>query len=59
MTTPPAYLTAKEAAAKLGLSYPRIRQLLRQGRIEGAVKPQRDWLIPEPIKVLPPGRKQY
>ena len=58
MATPAPYLTAKEAANELGLSYPRIRQLLQQGRIRGAVKPQRDWLIPRPVEILPPGDKK-
>ena len=58
MVTVSPYLTAKQAAEELGLSYVRIRQLLQQGRVHGAVKPQRDWLIPRPVKILPPQSKK-
>ena len=54
MATPNSYLTAKQAAEQSGLSYVRIRQLLQQGRVRGAIKPQRDWLIPHPVEILPP-----
>ena len=40
------YLTAEEAAAKLGVSPIRIRQLCQSGQIEGAAKFGRAWLIP-------------
>ena len=54
MSSASPYLTAKQAAKETGLSYARIRQLLQQGRITGAIKPQRDWLIPYPVQILPP-----
>ena len=58
MTTAQPYLTAKEAAAEVGLSYTRIRTLLRQGRVTGAIKPQRDWMVPSPVKIIPPTMRQ-
>ena len=58
MVTVSPYLTAKQAAEELGLSYARIRQLLQQGRVHGAIKPQRDWLIPRPVEILPPQSKK-
>ena len=54
MATLTPYITAKQAAEEVGLSYPRMRQLLQQGRVHGAIKPQRDWLIPRPVEILPP-----
>ena len=54
MATTPPYITARQAAEEVGLSYPRMRQLLQQGRVHGAIKPQRDWLIPRPVEILPP-----
>ena len=57
MTNPSPYITAKQAAEEVGLSYVRIRQLLQQGRVQGAIKPQRDWLIPVPVEILPPSGK--
>ena len=58
MTAILPYLTAKEAAEEIGLSYARVRKLLKQGRVSGAVKPQRDWMIPTPVIITPPPRKQ-
>ena len=39
------YLSTKEAAARVGVSDARIRQLCKQGRL-GAEKFGRDWLVP-------------
>jgi len=40
-------ITAHKAAERLGISYGRICQILRQDRIPGAHKPGgRDWQIP-------------
>lgn len=52
-------LTAKQYAAKHGLSDngSRVRQLCIAGRIKGAVKVGRDWLIPENAKPRKPPRK--
>ena len=40
------YMTTKEAEKKWGISERRIRQLLQEGRIEGAVKVGSNWNIP-------------
>ena len=40
------YMTVSEAAKVWGISEPRIRQWLKAGRIKGAHKAGRDWLIP-------------
>lgn len=45
------FLTCKEAAAELNVTDGRVRQLLMEGRIWGARKFGRDWLIPSPIRV--------
>ena len=44
------YVTAKEIAEKWELSTRRVRILCSEGRIEGAEKVGRDWLIPENAK---------
>lgn len=43
-------LTVKQIAAKWGISTPRVHQFLREGRVEGAQKIGRDWLIPDDAK---------
>lgn len=40
------YMTTKQASIKWGISDRRIRILLNEGRIEGAIKTGRNWLIP-------------
>jgi len=50
-------LSSAEAARILGVSPMRVRQLLSQGRIKGARKIGRDWVIPAPVRVLPPRTK--
>ena len=57
MTDQPPYITAKQAAQEVGVSYVRMRQLLLMGRIKGAFKFQRDWLVPTPVEILPPQRR--
>jgi len=47
-----AILTVTEAAAALGLSEQRIRQLLAMGRIVGARRLGRDWAIPAPARII-------
>ena len=47
---PPALATTKEAAAELGVSESRIRQLCIAGRIVGAYKQGRDWVMPRPVR---------
>ena len=46
-------LTVKGAADELGVTEARVRQLAAQGRIEGAHKIGRDWIIPRPVEVMP------
>ena len=52
-------LTAKQAAAILGVDSSRVRVLIREGRLP-AKKIGRDWIIMEPdlefVKVRKPGR---
>ena len=45
--------TVAEAAAELGVSERRVRTLCSEGRIVGARRVGRDWVIPRPIRVLP------
>lgn len=40
-------LTTTQAAAQLGLCQSRIRQLCLTGKLPGAYKMGRDWVIPE------------
>ena len=49
-----ALVTVERAAAERGVSTGRIRQLLLQGRVEGAVKLGKQWVIPTPVVILPP-----
>ena len=51
-----ANVTVRQAAAELGISNRRVRQLAREGRVRGAIKTGAEWLIPTPIEVLP-GRR--
>ena len=46
-------LTVKGASDELGVTEARVRQLAAQGRIEGAHKIGRDWIIPRPVEVRP------
>ena len=46
-------LTVKGASEELGITEARVRQLAAQGRIEGAHKIGRDWIIPNPVEVTP------
>lgn len=41
------FMTTKEAAEKWEISERRIRQLLEEGRIEGAIKNGNSWNIPD------------
>lgn len=47
-------ITVPEVATRLGVSRQWILKLCRDGRITGARKPGRDWLIPEGSKIEPP-----
>ena len=46
-------VTAREAAARLGISDRRVRQLAREGRVRGAAKHGSEWLIPTPVELVP------
>ena len=41
------YMTTKEAEKKWNISERRIRQLLKEGRVEGVIKVGNNWNIPE------------
>lgn len=47
-------MTVVEAAKRLGVSRQWILRLCKDGRITGARKRGRDWLIPEGAKIEPP-----
>jgi len=49
-------ISTTQAAEQIGLTQGRIRQLLREERIPGALKVGRDWLIPDAFTVAPPAR---
>ena len=49
-------VTAREAAARLGISDRRVRQLARDGRVQGATKTGNEWLIPTPVELIPARR---
>lgn len=51
-----ANVTIHRAAAELGVTDRRVRQLAREGRLRGATKIGQEWLIPTPVKVIP-GRR--
>ena len=51
-----ANVTVSQAAARLGVSDRRIRQLAREGRVRGAAKVGQEWLIPTPVEVIPGSR---
>ena len=53
----PEYTTIREAAAELGLEESWVRRLCIAGRIVGAVKVGRDWMIPKPVKRVEARRK--
>ena len=51
-----ANVTVREAAIRLGVSERRVRKLVRDGRVRGAIKAGSEWLIPTPVEVIP-GRR--
>ena len=52
-----ANVTVSRAAAELGVSVGRVRQLAREhGRVRGAVKAGHEWLIPTPVEGIPGAR---
>lgn len=56
-------LTAQDAARRLGIAYSTIRKAAGQGRLPGAAKHGRDWMIPEEslryYKATPGGRPEH
>ena len=53
MREAPTLLTIGEFARRLGVTARRARALAASGRVEGAVKVGRDWLIPAATRVAP------
>lgn len=53
MNEAPAWLTIREFAQRLDITARRARALAASGRVEGAVKVGRDWLIPAATRVAP------
>lgn len=49
-------VTSQAAAAELGVSGQRIRQLLLAGRVRGAVRVGNTWVIPSPVRLTPATR---
>jgi len=47
------YVTSKELAARWKISVWSLNHLAKQHRIQGAVKPGRDWRFPEDAELLP------
>ena len=52
-----SFVTVEEAATETGYHKSHIRLLCRTGRIEGATKVGRDWMVPMPLdlRVVPIG----
>ena len=50
-------ISTANAAVQLGVSPRRVRTLLEQGRIEGAVKVGGTWMVPSPVRVTPRAEK--
>ena len=48
------FQSTEEAAREHGVSGRRMRTLLQQGRVKGALKFGKQWMIPKPFEVLPP-----
>lgn len=55
-TVPPALVSTDQAAQLLGVSPRRVRQWLAKGRIMGAQRVGRAWVIPTPIRLTPGAR---
>jgi len=51
-----ALLNSDQAAQELGVTQRRVLQFCTEGRVKGARKIGRDWIIPSPIKVKPRSR---
>lgn len=44
------YSTVNETAARWGISPRRVRVILNSGRVAGAIKVGRDWVVPSDAK---------
>ena len=52
----PRFVTTGGAAAELGITAGRLRQLLAEGRVKDAVRLRRDWVIRSPVEITPGAR---
>lgn len=52
------YQTVTQLSMRWGINPQRIRALLKEGRIEGAIKPGHDWLIPATTEKPEDGRRK-
>ena len=50
------YISSQQAAAEIGVSRRRMGQFLAAGRVVGAKRVGRAWIVPSPVK-LTPGRR--
>ena len=50
------YITVKQAAEKWGISDRRVRILCSEGKISGATRGGRNWMIPSDVKKPQDGR---
>ena len=53
------YLSVSEVSKKWNISERRVRSLLVEGRIKGAIKVSKSWLIPENASKPSDGRNTY
>ncbi|MCL2513611.1 MAG: helix-turn-helix domain-containing protein [Oscillospiraceae bacterium] len=53
------YIIAKQAAQKWGCSLRSVQEYCEAGRIPGAMKPSRDWLIPADAEKPPDARVKH
>ncbi len=49
-------VTTNVAANEMGISVRRLQALLNQGRVRGAERVGRDWLVPAPTELVPGSR---
>lgn len=52
------YISTQQAAEKWGVSIRWVQVYLKRGRIEGAVRFGRDWMIPKEAKKPSDGRRK-
>jgi hypothetical protein len=51
--TPPNYVSVLEFAQTVGVTAPRIVQLIKRGRIEGVKRLNGRYVVPEDARILP------